>query len=226
MIWSIPTRKMASSLKLWAACIVLALVVAAPARAQTAAGEALFASGRQAYRDGRFEAAAHDFAEAYRLDHLPGLLFNQALALRKLWLVEARPDALERAVAAYREYLRDWPTGPRRNEAVEALTELAPQLERLRPTPPPVDDEPENPPQRTTVTPAPIPITPPNTVVPPPVIPRPAPAPPPRRRAWVWPVVYGSLGGAALLAVAIGVGVTFTRSISSTESPSLGTVFW
>src|SRR5262245_42258008 len=99
MTSTIPTRKMASSMKRWAACIVLvpALVAAAPARAQTAAGEALFASGRQAYRDGHFEAAAHDFGEAYKLDHLPGLLFNQALALRKLWLVEGRRDALERA---------------------------------------------------------------------------------------------------------------------------------
>jgi tetratricopeptide (TPR) repeat protein len=216
-------------MRLSAACIVLALVAAAPARAQTAAGEALFASGRQAYRDGRFEAAAHDFAEAYRIDHLPGLLFNQALALRKLWLVEARRDALERAVAAYREYLRDWPTGPRRSEAVEALTELAPQLERLRPTPapPPVDDEPENPPPPAAVTPAPIPITPATRVGPPPLVARPPAAPLPRRRSWVMPVVLGSIGGAALLAIAIGVGVTFTSSISSaTDKPSLGTVFW
>src|SRR5262249_35668331 len=144
-----------------------------------------------------------------------------------LWLVEGRRDALERAVATYREYLRDWPTGPRRGEAVEALTELAPQLERLPPTPPPIDDEPENPPPPARVTP-PIPITPPTTLAPPPPrVARPPPAPLPRRRSWVLPVVVGSVGGAALLAVAIGLGVTFTRSItSSTNSPSLGTVFW
>jgi hypothetical protein len=230
-------------MKIGVVALLLLAVCAAPARAQTVEGRASFESGRQAYRDGRFEAAAHDFEEAYRLDHLPGLLFNQALALRKLWLIEPRREVLERAVAAYRAYVRDWPDGPSRKDALDALAELAPLLERTAPVPAPAPAPAPTPPEPKPVeSPAAVgqvPAPSANAPLPPPVL-VPAPSgksvdalpPPPqitpsRRRAWVLPVVIGSIAGAALLGVAIGVGVYVTRSISSaTDSPSLGTVFF
>lgn len=111
---------------LGASGLVLALIgsLACPsigrAQASDAADEparVAFASGRVAYREGRYEDALDDFTHAHDLSGRPELLYNIGLAADRL-----RRDA--EAVAAFEAYLDALPTAENRAEVEGRLRAL------------------------------------------------------------------------------------------------------
>ncbi len=92
-----------------------------------------FDAGAQAYEAGRFGAAIQAFQQAYALAPRPAILFSMAQAERKAWYVDRRPDDLRHALAHYRAYLDQVPTGGRRGDAADGIAELEPVLARLSP---------------------------------------------------------------------------------------------
>lgn len=72
----------------------------------------LFEAGQTAFEAGEFERALTYFEDAYRLSRRPQLLYNIGVAADRV-----RNDA--RALAAFRQYLRELPQSPNRRE-VEA----------------------------------------------------------------------------------------------------------
>src|SRR5207302_1403704 len=67
------------------------------------------------------------------LSRLPALLWNLGQTYQRQYVVDQNPQTLKRAVNSYRQYLRDAPTGPNRDEATRLLTELTPILARVAP---------------------------------------------------------------------------------------------
>jgi tetratricopeptide (TPR) repeat protein len=114
-----------------AACACIALA-AAPAYAQD--GEAIeqaktfFNAGAQAYAAGQYTAAMQAFEEAYKRAPRPQILFSLAQAQRKQYYVTKQSDVARSAIAHYREYLAQVPSGGRRADAADAIAELEPQL--------------------------------------------------------------------------------------------------
>lgn len=130
-----------------------------------------FDAGAQAYDAGQYLVAAEAFLKAHALIKSPALQFSAAQAYRRQYLVDSSPDALRRAVRLYRDYIRDDTSGKRREEAVNALSDLVPLEARLRrksvaaiaPTPPaPPTTGPAKPGEK----PAPIPIPVPGSTPP------------------------------------------------------------
>ncbi|WP_437971201.1 PEGA domain-containing protein [Sorangium sp. So ce260] len=114
-----------------AAAPAAALADARPTPAQAGRAESFFNAGAQAYEAGQYQVAAEAFLEAHELVPSPSLLFSAAQALRREHLTQPSPAALRRAIALYREYLRQDPKAARREEAVAALSSLVPLEARL-----------------------------------------------------------------------------------------------
>lgn len=130
--------------KAWKRCVCAALsaslalaaspATAADSPAQPAGDDAkkrvlvtnFFDAGAEAYKAGKYLAAAEAFEKAHALLPSPPLLFSAAQAYRRHYLVEPSPDTLRRAVTLYREYLRVDPKANRREDAMEALAVLVP----------------------------------------------------------------------------------------------------
>jgi hypothetical protein len=117
------------------ASLALALLLAvAPARAQSPAqldqAKALFNAGAQAYSVGQFVAAIQAFEEAYKITPRPAILFSLAQAERRQYAVDHDTKRLERAVTGFRKYIGEVSQGGRRADAVAALGELEPVLEK------------------------------------------------------------------------------------------------
>jgi PEGA domain-containing protein len=94
-----------------------------------------FRIGAAAYAAGEYRAAIAALDSAYALAPLPAIAFSLAQAERRQYFIEQRPEHLERSVALFRRYLEQTPNGGRRTDAVEALAQLEPLLERIRATP-------------------------------------------------------------------------------------------
>lgn len=112
----------------------LALILAAlPAAAQDATeqAKALFNAGAQAYEAGKYPAAVQAFSEAYRLSQRPGILFSMAQAYRRQYTADKKPANLRASVKFYRDYIAKVEQGGRRADAVAALGELEPMLDRM-----------------------------------------------------------------------------------------------
>lgn len=90
-----------------------------------------FAAGAQAYSVGQYTAAIQAFDEAYRLAPRSAILFSTAQALRRQYFVDRNRAHLDRAIDLYRRYVDEVPQGGRRNDAVQALSELEPVAARL-----------------------------------------------------------------------------------------------
>jgi hypothetical protein len=90
-----------------------------------------FAAGAQAYSVGQYTAAIQAFDEAYRLAPRSAILFSTAQALRRQYFVDRNRTHLDRAIDLYRRYVDEVPQGGRRNDAVQALSELEPVAARL-----------------------------------------------------------------------------------------------
>jgi hypothetical protein len=90
-----------------------------------------FNAGAQAYSNAAYKDAARSFEQAYALAPRPNLLFSLAQAERKEGLSSNDAAFLKRAVAHYKEYLDQVPTGGRRSEATEAKADLESRLSRM-----------------------------------------------------------------------------------------------
>jgi hypothetical protein len=120
-------------------------VTTASAEDATAQAKVLFNAGAQAYEAGQFPAAIQAFGEAYRLSPRPGILFSMAQAHKKQYFVDRQPAHVREAVRLYREYIAKVEQGGRRGDAVQALAELDPIVEKLgaaEAAPPPPDKKP------------------------------------------------------------------------------------
>src|SRR5262245_32080015 len=105
----------------------------APADEKTTVEEArvYFDAGRQAYEKGDYLTAIRSFEHAYERLPRPEIAFSLAQSHRKQFIVDGDTAKLRRAVELYRRYLDEVPQGGRREDAVQNLGELQPQLQRL-----------------------------------------------------------------------------------------------
>ena len=119
-----------------AAALASALSLGATAaRAQAQGGSVeqakmFFTAGATAYSKGDFRAAIQAFEEAHKLAPRPAILFSMAQAYKRQYFVDRRPEDLRRAVDLYKQYVADVQQGGRRGDAVQALSELEPMLQR------------------------------------------------------------------------------------------------
>jgi hypothetical protein len=90
-----------------------------------------FDAGAQAFGVGQFGAAAEAFDRSFALAPRAGTLFSLGQAERRQYVVDHDPRRLKHAVDAYRRYLDSVEQGGRRAEAVEALSELEPLMDKL-----------------------------------------------------------------------------------------------
>jgi len=106
-----------------------------------------FDAGRQAYESGDYTTAIRSFEHAFEKVPRPEIAFSLAQAYRKQYIVDSDVAKLKRAAELYRRYLDEVPNGGRREDAVQNLGELQPQLLRLEAlkaaaTPPPAPPPP------------------------------------------------------------------------------------
>jgi len=87
-----------------------------------------FKAGAAAYAAGDYRAAIQALNAAYAITPLPPIAFSIAQAERRQYFAERRPEHLARSVALFRRYLEDVPSGGRRADAIEALSQLEPML--------------------------------------------------------------------------------------------------
>src|SRR5215468_9565992 len=114
-------------------CAATAAAQEQPADEKTTVEEArvYFDAGRQAYERGDYVTAIRSFEHAYEKVPRPEIAFSLAQAYRKQFIVDGDTAKLRRAVELYRRYLDEVPQGGRREDAVQNLGELQPQLQRL-----------------------------------------------------------------------------------------------
>ncbi len=207
-------------------CVALLLASLSISPAAARAGQAETQAREQvkqataAYNLGRFDEAAERYEEAYRLVQDPVLLFNIGQSYRL-------GDKPEKAIFAYRAYLRTAPLDAPNREVVEKhIAELKHQLEAksAQPAPAPASQPATAPP------PPPVPEPPPTSPVAPAGPAEPAPAPasamPPAERLdleasasraetgprpfyktwWFWTAVGGAVVAGTVTALLVGRG--------------------
>jgi hypothetical protein len=87
-----------------------------------------FKAGATAYAAGDYSAAIQALDAAYQLTPLPAIAFSLAQAHRRQYFVDHAREHLERSIALFREYVELAPTGSRRPDALDALSQLEPLL--------------------------------------------------------------------------------------------------
>jgi tetratricopeptide (TPR) repeat protein len=85
-----------------------------------------FKAGAAAYSAGEYLAAIQALDAAYALTPLPAIAFSLAQAERKQYFVEHQREHLERAILLFRRYVEQVPSGGRRADALDALSQLEP----------------------------------------------------------------------------------------------------
>ena len=85
-----------------------------------------FKAGATAYAAGDYLAAIQALDAAYRLTPLPAIAFSLAQAHRRQYFVDHAREHLDRAIALFRQYIELAPTGSRRADALDALSQLEP----------------------------------------------------------------------------------------------------
>ncbi len=91
-----------------------------------------FNVGARAYAAGQFLDAVKAFEQAHKLTPRPGLLFSIAQAYRKQYYLDKKAQNLRAAIKYYHQYLDRVPSGGRRADVADALTELEPLAEKLQ----------------------------------------------------------------------------------------------
>src|SRR5262245_6409993 len=114
-----------------ALAVCLALLCASPAAFAQDSNErerakASFKAGANAYAAGDYLAAIQALESAYALTPLPAIAFSLAQAERRQYFVAHDPQHLLRAIELYRRYLEQMPSGGRRGDALDALSQLEP----------------------------------------------------------------------------------------------------
>ena len=127
------------SRRAFSVALLLALVLARPARAQEvesvdlARARSFFTVGSDAYARGRYLDAVEAFRQSYRFSGRVGLLYSIAQAYRRQYYLDQKRETLQLAIDHYRRYLEAG-DGQRRAEASAALAELSPVAARLQDT--------------------------------------------------------------------------------------------
>jgi tetratricopeptide (TPR) repeat protein len=88
--------------------------------------KASFKAGATAYAAGEYLAAIQALDAAYALTPIPAIAFSLAQAERRQYFVAHEREHLERAVLLFRRYVEQVPTGGRRADALDALSQLEP----------------------------------------------------------------------------------------------------
>lgn len=202
--------------------VVLVLACGTSARAQddpSAQARSLYERGMAHFQLAEYDQAIAKWQEGFRLRPVPEFLYNIGQAYR----LSNRPD---KAIQAYRAYLRMAPKAENREEVEHHIAALQQAIDQSKQaaTAPPVQPTPVKP-DGTAAT------TPPPTEPPPPpaVTPEPASNPalvasaPPRekpitKKPWFWAVV---VGGAAVVAGAVVVGVVVGTRDNTKTLPGL-----
>ncbi len=115
---------------------VLALIVASPLTAWAESRDDIerakesFRAGAAAYAAGEYLAAIQALEEAYAVTPLPAIAFSLAQAERRQYFVAHEREHLERAISLYRLYIEQVPSGGRRADALEGLSQLEPLAAR------------------------------------------------------------------------------------------------
>jgi hypothetical protein len=86
--------------------------------------KASFKAGATAYAAGEYLAAIQALEAAYALTPIPAIAFSLAQAERKQYFVAHEREHLDRAIALFRRYVEQTPTGGRRADALDALSQL------------------------------------------------------------------------------------------------------
>lgn len=120
--------RMASALVVFASML---WPISASAQSDLEQAKVYFNTGVQAYEQAKYAVAIQAFDQAYRLSARPGIVFSIAQSYRKLYADQKKPQHLKRAVENYKKYLALVKEGGRRNDALDALEQLEPQLEKL-----------------------------------------------------------------------------------------------
>lgn len=109
------------------------MVIPLPAYAQSDVEQAkvYFNTGVSAYEQGKYAMAIQAFDQAYRLSSRPGIVFSIAQSYRKLYSDQKKPQYLKKAVEHYKKYIELVKEGGRHNDALEALEQLEPLLEKV-----------------------------------------------------------------------------------------------
>jgi len=85
-----------------------------------------FKAGATAYAAGDYLAAIQALDAAYQLTPLPAIAFSLGQAHRRQYFVDHEREHLSRAVELFRQYIELAPTGSRRADALDALSQLEP----------------------------------------------------------------------------------------------------
>jgi hypothetical protein len=85
-----------------------------------------FKAGATAYGAGEYLAAIQAFEAAYALTPLPPIAFSLAQAERRQYFAGHERAHLDRAIALFRRYVEQVPSGGRRADALDALSQLEP----------------------------------------------------------------------------------------------------
>jgi PEGA domain len=85
-----------------------------------------FRAGATAYAAGDYLAAIQALDAAYQLTPLPAIAFSLGQAERRQYFVDHGPAHLRRSISLFRRYVELSPTGSRRADALEALSQLEP----------------------------------------------------------------------------------------------------
>ncbi len=111
----------------WLGCLWLwpALAEGAPDDAADRARES-FKAGAAAYAAGEYVAAIQALDAAYELLPLPAIAFSLAQAERKQYFVSRDARHLARSIRLFRQYLAEVASGGRRDDALDAVSQLEP----------------------------------------------------------------------------------------------------
>jgi hypothetical protein len=85
-----------------------------------------FKAGATAYAAGEYLAAIQALDAAYALTPIPAIAFSLAQAERRQYFVAHERAHLDRAVMLFRRYVDQVPSGGRRADALDALSQLEP----------------------------------------------------------------------------------------------------
>jgi tetratricopeptide (TPR) repeat protein len=111
-------------------CCCLLALLPARALAQTAQelerAKASFKAGATAYAAGEYLAAIQALDAAYALTPVAAIAFSLAQAERRQYFASHERVYLDRAITLFRRYVDQVPTGGRRADALEALSQLEP----------------------------------------------------------------------------------------------------
>jgi tetratricopeptide (TPR) repeat protein len=127
--------------------VVCALAIA-PAHGQPAdalkKAQSAFDKAQLDYLQGKYDDAAQGFVDAHAARQFPQFLYNAAASYHMKGKKASDPDAYQKAVDAYRAYLKEEPQAPDKAKVEKAIGVLEVEIKRLKdqPATPPPGTEP------------------------------------------------------------------------------------